>query len=325
MESSEEIRRVVQRWLVAQRDGDAEAVMARVSERPGFLAIGTDPGEWWHVGEQVLVRRQAEESGGFPISWGDIEAWEEGSVGWAGMTMTLSVADGDESLDLRATHVLHLEHGEWKLVQIHWSLPVQANLAAVGVELPVSLEQLERIIGSDRPDLVEAAAADGTVTLVFTDVVDSTVLTARLGDHVWMRTVREHHDVIRKATEEHGGKVVETQGDGAMLAFASARRAVSCAIEIQIGIGRAFKDASPPIRVRIGVHTGDALHDADHFFGSTVNYAARVASHALGGEILVSGLVRDLIGGAGIDFLGSRDVELKGVDGVHRLFAVAVP
>ena len=56
----------------------------------------------------------------------------------------------------------------------------------------------------------------------------------------------------------------------------------------------------------------------------TVNYAARVASHALGGEVLVSSLVHDLVADSGIEFLESRDVELKGLDGTHRLFAVAV-
>ena len=110
-----------------------------------------------------------------------------------------------------------------------------------------------------------------------------------------------------------------------MLVFGSARRAVACAQAIQVGIGRAFEHASPPIRVRIGIHTGDVLQDEDRFFGTTVNYAARVASHALGGEILVSRLVHDLTEGASIAFLESRDVELKGLDGTHRLYAVAVP
>jgi class 3 adenylate cyclase len=118
--------------------------------------------------------------------------------------------------------------------------------------------------------------------------------------------------------------VVETQGDGSLLAFASARRAVACAIGIQQAIRAAFADASPPIRVRIGVHTGDVLQEADRFYGVTVNYAARVASHALGGEVLVSSLVRDLVGDSGVTFLESRDVELKGLEGMHRLFAVAV-
>ena len=62
--------------------------------------------------------------------------------------------------------------------------------------------------------------------------------------------------------------------------------------------------------------------EADHFFGTTVHYAARVASQALGGEVLVSSLVHDLVAGPGIDFLESREVELKGLEGSHRLFAV---
>jgi adenylate cyclase len=324
MEPSEEIRRVVHRWLEANRDGDAVAVMARISEHSGLLAIGTDPGEWWHAEERRVWRRQIEESGGFELEWDEIEAWEEGTVGWAGMTMKLGAVDGDGlGSQARATYVLHLEKGEWKLVQVHWSAPV-ANTELFGMELTVSLEQLERTVLSERPDLAASAAADGTVTLVFTDIVDSTVLTARLGDHTWMETVRRHHEVIAETVAAHGGRVVETQGDGAMLAFGSARRAVACTKEIQLAIGRAFENASPPIRVRIGVHTGDALHDEDRFFGTTVNYAARVASHALGGEILVSRLVHDLVEGEGVDFLESRDVELKGLDGSHRLYAVAV-
>jgi adenylate cyclase len=325
VEPSEEIRRVVHRWLVANTEGDADAVMARISEHPGLLAIGTDPGEWWHGPERAVWRRQIEESGGFPIAWDEIEAWEEGSVGWAGMKMSIrSMSDAEASSEVRATYVLHLERGEWKIVQVHWAIPGRANADLLGMELTVSLEQLEQAIQRDRPDLSETAAGDGTVTLVFTDIVDSTVLTARLGDRAWMETVRRHHDVIRETVDEHGGRVVEIEGDGSMLAFASARRAVFCAKDIQVRVGGAFADASPPIRVRIGVHTGDVLHEADRFFGTTVNYAARVASHALGGEVLVSSLVHDLVDGSGVEFLESRDVELKGLDGTHRLFAVAV-
>ena len=162
------------------------------------------------------------------------------------------------------------------------------------------------------------------MTLVFTDIVDSTVLTARLGDRAWMETVRLHHDVIGETVSAHGGRVVEIEGDGSMLAFSSARRAVSCAKEIQTAIQGAFGDASPPIRVRVGVHTGDALQEADRFFGTTVNYAARVASHALGGEVLVSDSRPRSRRRLGDRFLESRDVELKGLDGTHRLFAVAV-
>jgi len=228
--------------------------------------------------------------------------------------------DGDE-IDARGTYVLHLERGEWKVVQIHWSIP-QTNLDVLGRSLTVTLEELEKAVQRDRPDLSSALGADGTVTIVFIDVVDSTVLTSRLGDHAWREVLRRHDAVIEGTTTSHGGTVVETQGDGSMLAFSSARRAVACAQAVQREIGRIFADDSPPVRVRIGMHTGDALHEEERFFGTTVHYAARVASQALGGEVLVSSLVRELVSGSGVEFTESRDVELKGLDGVHRLFAL---
>jgi class 3 adenylate cyclase len=323
MEPSEEIRRVIHRWLVTARDGDADGYMARLSEHPGVLGIGSDGAEWFHTAEFPIFRRQIEETGGFPIEWDEIEAWEEGTVGWAAAQFTLRSLDGSETTLARGSWVMHLERGEWRIVQMHWSAGV-ANLETLGVELPTSLEQLEQAIRQERPDLSESTAADGTVTLVFTDIVDSTVLNTRLGDRAWMETVRRHHDVIGETVGRHGGRVVETQGDGSLLAFASARRAVASARDIQTAISHAFADASPPVRVRIGIHTGDVLQEADRFFGTTVNYAARVASHALGGEVLVSSLVHDLVGDSGVTFLESRDVELKGLEGTHRLFAVAV-
>jgi class 3 adenylate cyclase len=321
MEPSEEIRRIVHRWMTANNAGDVDASLGRLSDHPGALVIGTDPDEWWHGEEaRVVWGRQLEELGiTFPIVWDEIEAWEEGNVGWAGARVTFEAAE--ESIEARTTYVLHLERGEWKIVQVHWSLP-QPNVDVLGRALTVSLDQLEKTIQREQPDLTSNLAADGTVTIVFTDIVDSTVLTTRLGDHAWLDVLRRHNAVIVDTTAAHGGTVVETQGDGSMLAFSSARRAVACARAIQHGIADAFADASPPIRVRIGVHTGDALHEADHFYGTTVHYAARVASHALGGEVLVSNLVRDLVAAPGIEFIESRDVELKGFEGPHRLFAV---
>ena len=322
MEPSEEIRRVVHRWMTANSEGDSESALGRMSEHPGALTIGTDLAEW-SKGKQTraIWGRQMEELGSFPMIWDEIEAWEEATVGWACAKFTLIA--GERAFDARATYVLHLERGEWKIVQIHWSLPV-SNEVLGHADLTVTLEELERTIQREQPDLSGTLDADGTVTIVFTDIVDSTVLTSRLGDHVWLDILRRHNAVIEDVTAAHGGTVVETQGDGSMLAFSSARRAVACARAIQHGIDDGFADASPPIRVRIGIHTGDALQEANRFYGTTVHYAARVASHALGGEVLVSNLVRELVAGPGIDFVESRDVELKGLDGLHRLFAVAL-
>jgi adenylate cyclase len=225
MELSEEIRRVIHRWMIAISEGDNESALGRLSEHAGALMIGTDPAEWWHGQEtRAIWGRQLEELRAFPVTWDEIEAWEEGTVGWASAKETFNLPE--RSVEARATYVLHLERGEWKIVQIHWSLP-QANTEVLGMTLTVSLEELERTIQREQPDLSSTLAADGTVTIVFTDIVDSTVLIARLGDHAWLDLLRRHNAVIADATAAHDGKVVETQGDGSMLAFSGARRAVA--------------------------------------------------------------------------------------------------
>ena len=324
VEQSEEIRRIIDRWTTAISESDVASALGRLSQHPGTVVVGTDPAEWWHGSEiRAVWGRQMEElAGEFTVRNDVIEAWEEGSVGWASVKETISVEG--RTLEARATYVLHLEQGEWKVVHIHWSLP-QANAETLGRSLTVTLEELDKIVQRDQPDLSASLAVDGTVTIVFTDIVDSTLMLTRLGDHAWVEVIRRHNAVIEDATEAHGGTVVETQGDGSMLAFSSARRAIMCAQAIQVGIEREFSESSPPIRVRIGIHTGDALQEAEQFFGTTVHYAARVASHALGGEVLVSSLVRDLVadGAPNISFLEGREVELKGLDGRHQLYALA--
>jgi len=321
MEPSEEIRRVVERFEKAIAEGDKESALGRLSEHPGTLIIGSDPAEWWrgHETRAILGRQIEEFDGSFLVAADEIVAWEEGSVGWASVRETIDWAG--KPIEGRASYTLHLEHGEWKIVHVHWSLP-QPHVDVLGRSLTLTIDELERAVQREKPDLSSALDADGTVTIVFTDIVDSTVLVARLGDHVWADLVLRHRAVIEEVTATHGGTVVETQGDGSMLAFPSARRAVACAQSIQRGIAGAFADRSPPIRVRIGVHTGDALHEGDHFFGTTVHYAARVAGHALGGEVLVSNIVHELVAGHGVEFHKSREAELKGIDGLHRLFAL---
>ena len=323
MERSEEIRRVVERWLLAVATGDAEAVLARVSEHPGMVWIGTDPNEWLEDEDVRLVAgRQFEESGGFPMTQVEINAWEEGTCGWASVKLRLEWAGA--SYDARFTCVAHLERGDWKVVQAHLSLP-QSN-ESIGMTLTTTIEELEQTVQREQPDLSASLAVDGTVTIAFTDIVDSTVVLSRVGDLAWLEVIRRHNALIEDVTATHGGTVVETQGDGSMLAFSSARQAVACAQAIQHEVDCAFASSSTPIRVRIGIHTGDAIQEGDHFFGTTVHYAARVASHALGGEVLVSSLVRELVaaGASDFTFLGGREAELKGLDGAHQLYSLAL-
>lgn len=119
-------------------------------------------------------------------------------------------------------------------------------------------------------------------------------------------------------------------GDGFMIAFQSARKALDCAIAIQ----RAFTSPPSPlsvngegehaIRVRIGLHAGEAIRDGDDFYGKNVILASRVAGKAMGGEILVSSLLRSLVeSSVGASMFGEpREVELKGLSGMHTVYAV---
>ena len=125
MEQSQEIRRVVERWTRAIAEGDIDC-LARLSEHPGVLIVGTDPAEWWRGTEtrEVWGRQIEVLRGVFSVRADEIDAWEEGTVGWAAVKETISV-DGSPR-EARATYVLRLEHGEWKVVQAHWSLPQES-------------------------------------------------------------------------------------------------------------------------------------------------------------------------------------------------------
>jgi class 3 adenylate cyclase len=177
-------------------------------------------------------------------------------------------------------------------------------------------------VGRSRPDLSRAVSSDGTVTVLFTDIEGSTQLTESLGDAEWIRVLRAHNALIRDQVAAHSGIEVKSQGDGFMLAFASAEDALRCAIEIQRALVEAPSDGHR-LRVRIGLHTGEPIREEDDFYGKSVILAARIAAEARGGEILVSRLVRELTEGSGLfSFIDPTDVELKGLSGMHSLSAV---
>jgi class 3 adenylate cyclase len=204
-------------------------------------------------------------------------------------------------------------------------MAMKLEVEGVGpIDVEASIDVVAKSIRTTRPDLGPAAAPDGTVTIMFSDIEDSTVLTDRLGDRRWMELLRAHNEIITQAVESHDGFNVKSQGDGFMLAFSSGRRAIHCAIDIQRALAE-LRESEPDssVRVRIGLHAGEAIRDQDDFFGRNVILAARVASEAKGDEILVSSLLRELVSSSGdIDFGGSREVELKGLPGVHTICEV---
>jgi class 3 adenylate cyclase len=197
-----------------------------------------------------------------------------------------------------------------------------AGLADLDPNMSIAL--VATSVERNRPDLGRATAPDGTVTIMFSDIEGSTALTDKLGDRRWMELLGVHNRIVREAVTAHGGYEVKSQGDGFMIAFASASRAVHCACAIQRALAaHRATGADEPLHVRIGLHTGEVLREEEDFFGRNVILAARIAAKANGDEILVSGLLRELIASSGdFQFGDEQELELKGLSGVQRVAEV---
>lgn len=153
-------------------------------------------------------------------------------------------------------------------------------------------------------------------TVVFTDLVDSTVLAHRLGDRAWAELVERHHAAVRGELRRFRGVEVDTAGDGFFATFDGPARAIRCGCAIR----DALRDLD--LRVRVGVHTGECALAGGKPSGIAVSTGARVAASADPGEVLVSQTVKDLVAGSGIEFAGRGERELKGVPGTWRLYSV---
>ncbi|HUF32699.1 MAG TPA: adenylate/guanylate cyclase domain-containing protein [Acidimicrobiales bacterium] len=154
------------------------------------------------------------------------------------------------------------------------------------------------------------------VTVLFTDLVGSTEVTAQLGDARWRR-LRQHHDtIVARCLQRHRGRLVSTAGDGTFAVFDGPGRAIRCA--------RSIAEELEPIglRVRAGVHTGEVELSGDSVDGIAVNIGARVAAMAGAGQVLVTSTVRDLMSGSGLSFRSLGGHTLKGVPEPWQILAV---
>ena len=191
--------------------------------------------------------------------------------------------------------------------------PIQPDDAALS-EVAASASQTR--------DVRALASLDGTVTIMFSDIVESTALYEQLGDLRGSELIRTHNEIFRREIAAHRGHEVNTFGDSFMIAFSSVRRAVLCAIALQRAFA-AYCDSHPdvPIQVRIGLHVGEAVRESTDFFGKAVILAARISAIAQGGQILVSSTLHDVAVSAGdLRFTPAGERPLKGLTGTHRLF-----
>jgi len=153
---------------------------------------------------------------------------------------------------------------------------------------------------------VRADLPTGTVTFLFTDIEGSTRLLQELGDG-YADALAEHRRVLREAWQEHSGAEVDTQGDAFFVAFSRATDAVAAAAQAQIALG------DGPVRVRMGLHTGEPIQGGEGYVGFDVHRAARIAAAGHGGQVLLSQATADLAG------TQVRDL------GLHRLKDLSAP
>jgi class 3 adenylate cyclase len=168
------------------------------------------------------------------------------------------------------------------------------------------------------------APPSGTLTMMVTDIVASTRLAERLGDRRWIEVLAAHNALVREQVGRHGGTEIKAQGDGFLVVFPSARRAILAAVEVQRALAR-YGDDHPDtaVALRIGLHTGEIVDVDGDVLGQNVVVAARIADEAAPGEVVVSALTRDLtVSGGDLAFGPADEVELKGLSQPWRIHRV---
>jgi peptide/nickel transport system substrate-binding protein len=153
-------------------------------------------------------------------------------------------------------------------------------------------------------------------TVVMTDIVGSTEHAAELGDSAWRELLQQHHALIRAELRRHGGREMDTAGDGFFVIFDAPATAVACVLAIAQEVGKLG------LEIRAGVHVGEVQQMAGKVTGIAVVIASRIMANAGGGEVLVSSTVRELAAGSGLTFDDRGVRHLKGVPGEWHVYAV---
>ena len=262
---------------------------------------------------------------------------DEGFREWFGKYQRYAVSVGDferhmeasSAIDIRAvlpaiqapTLYLHRGMGQPE-EEAQWIARRIPNATYVGlsgrdtfpvVDHDAVLDEVERfLVGTSTGRTPDRALA----TLLFTDIVGSTDRAASEGDRRWVELLEQHHERVRRQIRDHRGREVNTAGDGFVATFDGPARGVACAKSIVAAVRELGLD------IRAGLHTGEVERHGDDVAGMAVHIAARVASLARTGEILVSRTVRDLVVGSDLEFDDRGTHALKGVPEEWQLFAV---
>ena len=191
-------------------------------------------------------------------------------------------------------------------MRVHKETHGDAVLDIIEIELSAVEAFLGRI--ADPAARAPGAAIDidsAFRAVMFTDIVDSTGMTARLGDARSVEMVRSHDSMVRRALSDAGGHEIKHTGDGIMASFGDVVAAVTSTCAIQRSFESFNRNSTEKLQVRIGIHSGEPVQDSNDLFGATVQMAARICAHAAAEAIVVSDAVRrDLAGRFNLNALG---------------------
>lgn len=319
--SSLELRSLMQALYQAWMRGGTE-MLEFFSQGADVLLIGTDQDEWVEGGRlaRAAFARQLGEMGAVRIRPGTLHTVDCGNAGWIVDDPHFCFAQG-ENVQLRITAIAVRERFNWKFV--HWHVSIGSpNPEALGLELTTSLDEISAAVKEEQPDLGADIAQDGTVMILFTDIVDSTRLNEVLGDHQWLDLLSQHDRIVETESALRCGRVIKHQGDGFMLVFPAAAQALEAALAIQhelLNDDGLLRD----LQVRMGLHGGRPIERRGDFFGRDVAYAARVAAAAEGREILVSSFFRQALPSKARQRLSApRPQHFKGIHGPQQTYLV---
>jgi adenylate cyclase len=167
---------------------------------------------------------------------------------------------------------------------------------------------------------------EGTVTVLFTDLVESTQLNQSLGDDAARKIGRQVDELARHAVASNRGALIKEMGDGLMAAFSSARRAIAAAREMQVQMRNLHRNGlDATVQMRIGLHTGEVIDEDGDLHGETVIIAKRIEGLAPAGGILASETVHGVLGTARDELVDQGAAELKGIAADWRLYLVPLP
>ena len=214
---------------------------------------------------------------------------------------------------VRDSPLVPIEMGRYLAEHIAGSQFIEVPGSHLGIPPPFVQEQIAEFVTGERPDInVDRVLT----TIMFTDIVGSTEQAAALGDQRWRSLLDAHDKTVREQFRQFRGREVNTTGDGFVASFDGPARAIRCAEAITEAT------AKMGVELRVGLHTGECEVRGEDLGGLAVHIAARVATLAAPGGVLVSETVKGLIVGSGIPLCERGTHTLKGVPDEWKLFAV---